>query len=125
MSDIANVWKKRYEDLIIVHKELLKKLPQNQKDIISKDNITLDMNSYTIKLHGEIIPLTGNQYNIFCILFSHPETTFSRERLLTLTGNKTTPFTRTIDVQVNKINKHFGKKIIHCFTGKGYYYGKD
>lgn len=103
-------------------KAALKALPK-----IHFCNWVLDCNKrHLIAPDGLTVPLSSGEYELLLAFVEHPGRTLSREQLLDLTsGRESTPFDRSIDVQVGRLRKKIEKdlknpKIIITVRGGGY-----
>jgi len=75
---------------------------------------------------GVVVALSGGEYNLLKIFVEHPNRVLSRDQLLDLThGRESTPFDRSIDVQVGRLRKRLGDtgdepELIKTVRGEGY-----
>ncbi|MHB1142352.1 MAG: response regulator [Sulfuricaulis sp.] len=75
---------------------------------------------------GVVVPLSGGEYRLLKIFLEHPNRVLSRDQLLDLTrGRVSTPFDRSIDVQVGRLRRHLGDTsqepvLIKTVRGEGY-----
>ncbi len=133
MSDIANLWKKRHDDLKIEYDQLSEKykilsgaLPQNDKEnIFTVDSISVNVAQAQIKLKGENIPLTTMEFSICTIFLRNPGRKFTRLQILNMVWSQYSfvkENTRSIDVHISRINKKFGENIISSVKNFGYFY---
>ena len=59
-----------------------------------------------IDAQGLIVPLSGAQYRLLAAFLNHPKRVLDRDQLMSLTlGRETTPFDRSIDVQVSRLRQ--------------------
>jgi two-component system OmpR family response regulator len=75
---------------------------------------------------GELIELTGGEFDLLMALLNHPQRVLNREQLLDWTrGRSATPFDRTIDVQLSRLRRKLGDDsrppaMIKTVRGGGY-----
>jgi len=75
---------------------------------------------------GKVIPLSGADYNLLLLFLEHPNKVLSRDDLTALTrGRESTPFDRSIDVQLSRLRQRLGEDakdphIIKTVRGAGY-----
>ena len=78
-------------------------------------NLDVDMNSYVIKLGGQIVPCTPKEIEILWALASNPGMVFSREHLLqSIWGYEYLGDTRAVDSQTKRIRAKL------CRPGNGW-----
>ncbi|OIQ94730.1 transcriptional regulatory protein OmpR [mine drainage metagenome] len=59
-----------------------------------------------IDAQGLIVPLSGAQYRLLAAFLNHPKRVLDRDQLMSLTlARETTPFDRSIDVQVSRLRQ--------------------
>lgn len=90
-------------------------------------NWCLDVSSRELEsTQGEVLPLNGADFNLLQIFLHHPGEVLSRDELSTqIRGRETTPFDRSIDVQVSRLRQRLGDdgkspQIIKTVRGAGY-----
>ena len=71
---------------------------------------TVDVGArHLIGQDGTVVPLTGAEFTLLCLLAEHPNQVLSRDQLLDgLAGREASPFDRTIDVLVSRIRRRLG-----------------
>jgi two-component system, OmpR family, response regulator len=71
---------------------------------------TVDMGArHLVGLDGSVVPLTGAEFTLLCLLAEHPNQVLSRDQLLDgLAGRESSPFDRTIDVLISRIRRRLG-----------------
>jgi two-component system OmpR family response regulator len=73
-----------------------------------------------------VVPLSGGEYRLLTVFLEHPNRVLSRDQLLDLThGRESTPFDRSIDVQVGRLRRRLGDTVqepvlIKTVRGEGY-----
>ncbi|BEV71129.1 MULTISPECIES: response regulator [unclassified Paludibacterium] len=71
---------------------------------------TLDLGArHLIGADGVVVPLTGAEFTLLCLLAEHPNHVLSRDQLLDgLAGREASPFDRTVDVLISRIRRRLG-----------------
>jgi two-component system OmpR family response regulator len=71
---------------------------------------TVDVGArHLIGLDGVVVPLTGAEFTLLCLLADHPNQVLSRDQLLDgLAGREASPFDRTVDVLISRIRRRLG-----------------
>jgi two-component system OmpR family response regulator len=75
---------------------------------------------------GVVVALSGGEYRLLKVFLEHPNRVLSRDQLLDLTrGRESTPFDRSIDVQVGRLRRRLGDTaqepvLIKTVRGEGY-----
>jgi len=78
---------------------------------------------------GRAVELTGGEFSLLMAFLTHPQRVLNRDQLLDWTrGRNTTPFDRSIDVQLSRLRKKLeddpkGSAIIRTVRGGGYLFG--
>ncbi len=121
------------ELLARIHAVLRRKQGQ-QEELEPADNerhytfgdFDLNLGSRTLKKNGEVIELTGGEYDILEVFIRHPNQVLSRDQLVDqLNGYERSPFDRSIDVRVTRLRKRIESDIkqvqyIRTIRGIGY-----
>jgi len=82
------------------------------RQLVSSDNV--------------VVALSGGEYRLLKVFLEHPNRTLSRDQLLDLTrGRESSPFDRSIDVQVGRLRRRLGDTaqepaLIKTVRGEGY-----
>lgn len=80
--------------------------PTAEDELISFNNIEVDLAARTLKRGNELLPLTTGEFAVLKVLLHHPRQPLSRDKLMTLArGREQGPFDRAIDVQVSRLRK--------------------
>ena len=75
-----------------------------KSSVITVDNLQIDMNAFTVKLNGQVIPCTLKEIEILWTLASNPGLVFSREHLLqSIWGYDFLGDTRAVDSHIKRI----------------------
>jgi two-component system OmpR family response regulator len=75
---------------------------------------------------GVVVALSGGEYRLLTVFLEHPNRVLTRDQLLDLTrGRESTPFDRSIDVQVGRLRRRLGDTgpepmLIKTVRGEGY-----
>ena len=74
------------------------------------DGWRIDLTSRTLfNPQGEVMPLSGMEFQFLRILVEYPERIFSRDQLLELAaGRAMHPHDRSVDVMMSRIRQHLG-----------------
>ncbi len=86
----------------------------------------LDIAAYRLSRAGVPVPLTSGEFDLLCVLTSHPNKVLDRDRILDLlTGAERSPFDRSIDVRVTRLRGKIEPDpseptYIKTIWGKGY-----
>lgn len=93
---------------------------------ISFGEFVIDPNLRTVKKSGQLIELSGGEFDLLLVLVRHPNRVLSREKLLTLVhGDDAEPMERAIDVQIHRLRKLIEVDAVHpqiikTVWGRGY-----
>ncbi len=80
---------------------------------------------------GQLVPLSGGEWQILEAFLTHPKRVLSRDQLLDLArGRQATPFDRSIDIQVSRLRRKLGDdprepRIIKTVRSGGYVFTAD
>lgn len=107
-------------------KAMLRRL-KVEKNILKRDNLFIDMDSYIVRLNEQVINLTKKEIELLYLLVSHPKRVYTREILLdTLWGEDYLGDIRTVDTHIKrlraKLNKYPHNFDIETVWGVGYKY---
>ena len=71
---------------------------------------TVDLGTrHLIDASGVVVPLSGGEFNLLCLLAEHPNRVLSRDQLLDgLAGREAGPFDRTVDVLISRLRRRLG-----------------
>jgi len=84
-------------------------------------NLTIDRNSYSIKLADEVKTLPKKEFEILSMLASAPGKVFTREQIYSkVWGSDVIVGDRTIDVHIRKLREAIGDEKIQTVKGVGY-----
>jgi two-component system, OmpR family, alkaline phosphatase synthesis response regulator PhoP len=96
-----------------------KKTPPSTQ--ISIGELTIDKNSYTIKIRNKEISLPKKEFELLYFLAQNPNKVFSREDLLqNIWGSDVYVLARTVDVHIRKVREKIGEDFIATVKGVGY-----
>ncbi|MDO4437243.1 MAG: response regulator transcription factor [Coriobacteriaceae bacterium] len=97
-------------------------------EILTVDNLTINLATYQVSLDGEPVDLTLMEYSLLSFLATHPNRAYSREVLLhNVWGFEYCGGTRTVDVHIRRIRSKVGPQIaahIDTVRGVGYLFKK-
>lgn len=104
-------------------KAILRRAEQRNEDaVLAERDIILRRDSHDVTVAGEMIDLTGKEFDLLACFLEHPGIVLSRERLLDLVWGMTYPGgTRTVDVHVAQLRRKLGgPDSIRTVRGAGY-----
>jgi DNA-binding response OmpR family regulator len=90
-------------------------------DIVSVDNMTINLATYQVYIDNESVDLTLMEYSLLSFLVTHPSRAYSREALLhRVWGFEYCGGTRTVDVHIRRVRSKVGPQIAaHIVTVRG------
>lgn len=96
---------------------------KNQADILTVDELTLDIAQKKVFLAGEPVSLTKKEFELLHLLVSHPGRVYTREDMLKqVWTDEVFVLDRTIDVNITRLRKKLGTFGQHIVTRLGYGY---
>ncbi|MBX9732733.1 MAG: response regulator transcription factor [Chitinophagaceae bacterium] len=116
-----------FDELFARIKVLLKRTDQVQVDEnIELDGLTIDFKTKTVMREGVHINLTAKEFTLLVLLAKNRDRVISKQEILEKVWDLSFDTgTNTIEVYIsflrNKVDKPFGKKLIHTKPGLGYY----
>jgi len=119
-----------FPELISRLKAIIRRNRGESSSIISVDDLTIDMNSRSVKRNNKEIKLSSREYNMLLHLALNRGRVISRSSLVEHIYDMDFDLdSNIIDVYINylrnKIDKGSGKKIIHTVRGEGYMIKRD
>ena len=99
------------------------------RELIVVGDIEMDSNTRNVRRSGEIVELTGVEYDLLEILLRNAGQIVKREELVKeVLGRELSPFDRSIDMHVSNLRKKLGHQLnglerIKTIRGVGYIYG--
>ena len=99
------------------------------RDTIRVGDIEMDSNTRNVRRSGEVVELTGVEYDLLEILLHNAGQIVKREDLVKeVLGRELSPFDRSIDMHVSNLRKKLGHQLnglerIKTIRGVGYIYG--
>lgn len=100
--------------------------PKENSQKKSFDNLTVDLDTFTVLLSEQVVPLTKKEIEILYILMEHPNKVFTRDNLLdSVWGYNYYGDTRTVDSHIKRLrskldNYEHKKWSITTVWGMGY-----
>lgn len=90
-------------------------------DIVTIDNMTINLATYQVYIDGEPVDLTLMEYSLLSFLATHPSRAYSRETLLhRVWGFEYCGGTRTVDVHIRRVRSKVGPQVAsHIVTVRG------
>ncbi len=104
---------------------MLRRRVQKEKTqiLLSRGNITLNIEERNAYLNGKIIDLTAKEFDVIELLMNHPNRVYSREALLdSVWSNDYRSEIRTVDVHIRTLRQKLGDagNSIETIRGVGY-----
>src|SRR5512133_3145515 len=99
------------------------------RETIHVGDIEMDSNTRNVRRSGEVVELTGVEYDLLEILLRNAGQIVKREDLVKeVLGRELSPFDRSIDMHVSNLRKKLGHQLnglerIKTIRGVGYIYG--
>ena len=99
------------------------------RETIKVGDIEMDFNTRNVRRSGELVELTGVEYDLLEILLRNAGQIVKREDLVKeVLGRELSPFDRSIDMHVSNLRKKLGHQLsglerIKTIRGVGYIYG--
>src|SRR6187549_374372 len=99
------------------------------RETIRVGDIEMDSNTRNVRRSGEVVELTGVEYDLMEILLRNAGQIVKREELVKeVLGRELSPFDRSIDMHVSNLRKKLGHQLnglerIKTIRGVGYIYG--
>lgn len=100
--------------------------PKADTDVMTAGPLTLDHRAHTVRMYGELIPLTMKEYDLLKILMENAGRAFTREQLLDRVWDYSYEGgTRTVDVHIQTLRAKLGEHghMIETVRGVGYRFG--
>lgn len=90
-------------------------------EVVTIDNLTINLATYQVSLDGSPVDLTLMEYSLLSFLATHPNRAYGREVLLhRVWGFEYCGGTRTVDVHIRRIRSKVGPQIAaHITTVRG------
>ena len=90
-------------------------------DIVTVDNMTINLATYQVYIDGAPVDLTLMEYSLLSFLATHPSRAYSRETLLhRVWGFEYCGVTRTVDVHIRRVRSKVGPQVAaHIVTVRG------
>ena len=93
----------------------------NNKNLIEIENLSIDKDSYVVKVDGNEVFFPKKEFELLYFLATNPKKVFSRESLLrNIWGADVHVVARTVDVHIRKIREKIGQNFITTIKGVGY-----
>ena len=102
-------------------KSLLRRLSQEERDLIKIGSLVIDRSGYKVSLNGKDISLPRKEFELLFLLCSKPEKVFKRQFILeSVWGKDVVVGDRTIDVHIRKLREKIGDSYFKTVKGVGY-----
>ena len=93
----------------------------NEKRVIKKDKISIDLDSRMVDIDGYTLSLTQKEYELLVYLIKYENIVVSREKLLNeVWGFNYFGDTRTVDTHIKMLRKKIKENYIQTIYGVGY-----
>lgn len=85
--------------------------PAKDENVLTFDNLEINLSNYTVKYYGEILNFPPKEFELLYFLAKRPNQVFTRDQLLDkIWGYEYIGDTRTVDVHIKRIREKFDKK---------------
>jgi len=85
--------------------------PAKDENVLTFDNLEINLSNYTVKYYGEILNFPPKEFELLYFLAKRPNQVFTRDQLLDkIWGYEYIGDTRTVDVHIKRIREKFNKK---------------
>ena len=102
-------------------KSLLRRISNDQGEVIKLGSLYIDRSSYKVSLDGKDISLPRKEFELLFLLSSMPGKVFKREFILeSVWGKDVIVGDRTIDVHIRKLREKIGNSYFKTIKGVGY-----
>ena len=102
-------------------KSLLRRISQDEGEVIQIGSLTIDRSGYKVSLNGKDISLPRKEFELLFLLGSKPGKVFKREFILeSVWGKDVVVGDRTIDVHIRKLREKIGDSYFKTIKGVGY-----
>lgn len=113
------------DELLARIRALVRRKSGNTENIFKLSNLSLDINSHTVKRNGHEIELSGKEYNILEYMIKNKNIGLTREQILeNIWGFDYYGESNIVDVYINylrkKIDENYSPKLIHTIRNFGY-----
>jgi len=102
-------------------KSLLRRISNDQNEIIEFKNLTIDKTGYRVFVEKNEISLPRKEFELLFLLASKPDKVFKRDFILeSIWGKDVIVGDRTIDVHIRKLREKIGSSYLKTIKGVGY-----
>lgn len=102
-------------------KSLLRRISNDQNEIIELENLTIDKTGYRVFVEKNEISLPRKEFELLFLLASKPDKVFKRDFILeSIWGKDVIVGDRTIDVHIRKLREKIGSSYLKTIKGVGY-----
>lgn len=119
----------RQECSVRVARLLAKRGLDTQADVITIDDMSINMDTYQVTVSGQPVDLTYLEYALLAFFVRHPGRTYSRDILLQhVWGHDYFGGSRTVDVHVRRIRAKLGPSLarhLETIRGVGYLWNSE
>jgi len=119
-----------FEELLARIRALVRRPKSISEDILTVDDLTLNVNSFEVTRDKKAIKLSSKEYALLEFLMRHPRQILSKEQIMNhVWSYETDILPNTVEVYIrnlrNKIDKGFTYPLIQTVRGFGYKIGKN
>ncbi|MDH5539173.1 MAG: response regulator transcription factor [Rhizobacter sp.] len=80
--------------------------PASQTQRMSFDGLEIDLQRRQVRRQGDLVELTGTEFELLALLAGEPQKVFSRDEILNrLRGHDVEMYTRAVDILVSRLRK--------------------
>ena len=80
--------------------------PESETQRLVFDGLEIDLQRRQVRRHGEVVELTGTEFELLTLLAREPQKVFTRDEILNrLRGHDAELFTRAVDILVSRLRK--------------------
>jgi len=104
---------------------------KNEKDVLTSDGLSLNLQDMTLLKSGNDIKLTTQEFSVMKVFFEHPNQILSRDQLIeNAFGNTYDGFDRNIDSYIKRLRQKIeddpkNPQFLKTKYGAGYLFGGD
>jgi two-component system cell cycle response regulator CtrA len=114
------------DELIARIHAVVRRAKGHAQSVITVGDLAVNLDGKTVTMHGQVVHLTGKEYQMMELLALRQNTTLTKEMFLNhLYGGMDEPELKIIDVFICKLRKKLakadsGRNYIHTIWGRGY-----
>jgi DNA-binding response OmpR family regulator len=110
-----------FDELLARIRALLRRKGDYQETVLHYKNIAMDLAGRTVSKDGEMVSLSGKEFDILRLLLENVGRCLSREQIEKKIYNWDDEFgSNTVEVHISAIRRKLGKELIKTMRGIGY-----